>query len=96
LLESTQTYNINNVLVTLSEAAMEHYLGDFAYLAHRLMEMEKFPVLFAIGLMDDRIQVVARSRNEAINVGDICAALGGGGHTYAASASCTVMERTEA
>lgn len=40
---------------------MEHYLGDFAYLAHRLMEMEKFPVLFAIGLMDDRIQVVARS-----------------------------------
>ena len=72
LLESTQTYNINNVQVTLSEAAMEHYLGDFAYLAHRLMEMEKFPVLFAIGLMDDRIQVVARSRNEAINVGDIC------------------------
>ena len=55
LLESTQTYTINNVQVTLSEAAMEHYLGDFAYLAHRLMEMEKFPVLFAIGLMDDRI-----------------------------------------
>lgn len=91
LLESTQTYNINNVQVTLSEAAMEHYLGDFAYLAHRLMEMEKFPVLFAIGLMDDRIQVVARSRNEAINVGDICAALGGGGHAYAASASVRSM-----
>ena len=91
LLESTQTYNINNVQVTLSEAAMEHYLGDFAYLAHRLMEMERFPVLFAIGLMDDRIQVVARSRNEAINVGDICAALGGGGHAYAASASVRSM-----
>lgn len=91
LLESTQTYTINNVQVTLSEAAMEHYLGDFAYLAHRLMEMEKFPVLFAIGLMDDRIQVVARSRNESINVGDICAALGGGGHAYAASASIRSM-----
>ena len=91
LLESTQTYNINNVQVTLSETSMEHYLGDFAYLAHRLMEMERFPVLFAIGLMDDRIQVVARSRNEAINVGDICAALGGGGHAYAASASVRTM-----
>ncbi|WP_247647579.1 CBS domain-containing protein [Desulfovibrio desulfuricans] len=91
LLESTQTYSINNVQVAISEAAMEHYLGDFAYLAHRLMEMEKFSVLFAIGLMDDRIQVVARSRDEAINVGDICAALGGGGHAYAASASVRSM-----
>ena len=52
----------------------------------------KIPVFpFAIGLMDDRIQVVARSRNEAINVGDICAALGGGGHAYAASASVRTM-----
>ena len=91
LLESTQTYTINNVHVAISEAAMEHYLGDFAYLAQRLMEMEKFQVLFAIGIMDDRIQVVARSRNDAVNVGDICAALGGGGHTYAASASIRSM-----
>ena len=95
LLESTQTYTINNVQVAISEAAMEHYLGDFAYLAQRLMEMEKFQVLFAIGIMDDRIQVVARSRSEAVNVGDICAALGGGGHTYAASASVRSMMAEE-
>lgn len=95
LLESTQTYTINNVQVAISEAAMEHYLGDFAYLAQRLMEMEKFQVLFAIGIMDDRIQVVARSRDEAVNVGDICAALGGGGHTYAASASIRSMMVSE-
>lgn len=91
LLETTQTYSINNVKVAIAEASMEHYLGDFAYLAQRLMEMEKFPVLFAIGLMEDRIQVVARSRSDAVNVGDICAALGGGGHSYAASASIRTM-----
>ena len=45
---------------------MEHYLGDFAYLAHRLMEMEKFSVLFAIGIMGDRIQVVTRSRSATL------------------------------
>lgn len=95
LLESARTYIINNTPVVLAEASMEHYLGDFAYLAHRLMEMEKFSVLFAIGIMGDRIQVVARSRSDAVNVGDICAELGGGGHAYAASASVRSMTINE-
>lgn len=87
LLESAEIFNFNGEQVVLAETTLEHYLGDFAYLAHRLMEMEKFAVLFAIGRMDDRIQVVARSRSAAINVGAVCSALGGGGHIYAASAS---------
>lgn len=95
LLESACTYTINKVPVILAEASMEHYLGDFAYLAHRLMEMEKFTVLFAIGIMGDRIQVVARSRCDSINVGDICVNLGGGGHVYAASASIRSMTISE-
>lgn len=95
LLESARTYFVNNVPVVLAEASLEHYLGDFAHLAHRLMEMEKFTVLFAIGLMGDRIQVVARSRNDAVNVGDICKDLGGGGHVYAASASVRSKMITE-
>lgn len=95
LLESAQTFMLDDTPVVLAEASMEHYLGDFAYLAHRLMEMEKFTVLFAIGLMGDRIQVVARSRSDAFNVGDICAELGGGGHAYAASASIRSMTSIE-
>ncbi len=67
LLESARVYHINNEPVVIAEASMEHYLGDFAYLAHRLMEMEKFTVLFAVGRMEDRVQVVARSRSDAIN-----------------------------
>lgn len=95
LLESARTYLVNNVPVVLAEVSLEHYLGDFAHLAHRLMEMEKFTVLFAIGLMGDRIQVVARSRSDAINVGEICKELGGGGHVYAASASVRSKMITE-
>lgn len=87
LLESARSYTFNNARVVLAETALDHYLGDFAYLAHKLMEMEKFTALFAIGIMGDRIQVVARSRSDAINVGEICKELGGGGHVYAASAS---------
>lgn len=87
LLESAQTYHINGANVVLAEATLDSYLDDFAFLAHKMMEMEKFDILFAIGRMDDRIQIVARSRSHAVNVGAVCAAFGGGGHAYAASAS---------
>jgi len=87
LLESTSTYHLNGVPVAVSEASLDSYLGDFAPLAHKLMEMERFEVLFALGRMGDRVQVVARSRNDLINVGKVCQGLGGGGHAYAASAS---------
>lgn len=87
LLESAQTYHINGADVVLAEATLDSYLDDFAFLAHKMMEMEKFDILFAIGRMDDRIQIVARSRSHAVNVGAVCAAFGGGGHAYAASAS---------
>ena len=87
LLESAQTYHINGADVVLAEATLDSYLDDFAFLAHKMMEMEKFNILFAIGRMDDRIQIVARSRAHAVNVGAVCSAFGGGGHAYAASAS---------
>lgn len=87
LLESAQTYHINGANVVLAEATLDSYLDDFAFLAHKMMEMEKFDILFAIGRMDDRIQIVARSRSHAVNVGAVCSAFGGGGHAYAASAS---------
>lgn len=87
LLESAQTYHINGADVVLAEATLDSYLDDFAFLAHKMMEMEKFDILFAIGRMDDRIQIVARSRSHAVNVGAVCAPFGGGGHAYAASAS---------
>ncbi|MDR2696333.1 MAG: CBS domain-containing protein [Deltaproteobacteria bacterium] len=87
LLESASTYHLNGVPVAVAEASLDSYLGDFAPLAHKLMEMERFEVLFALGRMGDRVQVVARSRNDLVNVGKVCQGLGGGGHTYAASAS---------
>ncbi len=87
LLESATTYQIGTVPVVIADVSMDHYLGDFALLAHKLMEMERFEVLFALGRMADRVTVVARSRTEHINVGRVCTILGGGGHAYAASAS---------
>lgn len=87
LLESMQHYTVKGLDVIVATVVLDDYMGDFAQLAHRVLEMEKADALFAVGQMADRVQVVARSRKEAINVGAICTKLGGGGHAYAASAS---------
>lgn len=92
LIESAATHTINGVDIVLTEVSLESYVGDFALLTHKLMDMENIRVLFAIGRMGDRIQLVARSKAPEVDVGLVCASFGGGGHAYAASAS--IKDRT--
>jgi len=86
LLESAHTHEIKGVPVVVAEVTTEEYTGDFALLAHKMMDVENVRVLFALGRMDDRIHLVARSRSPDVDVGQICASFGGGGHKFAASA----------
>lgn len=92
LLESATTHTINGVEVVIAEVSLERYMGDFALLAHKLLDMENIRVLFALARMGDRVQMVARSRSPEVDVGQICSSMGGGGHPYAASAS--IKDRT--
>ena len=94
LIESATRTEIGGREVVVAEASMEHYVGDFAMLAHKLIDMENARILFAMGRMDDRIQLVARSRDDTLDVGRICEHFGGGGHPFAASAS--IKDRTPA
>lgn len=87
LLESANSHDIKGIPIVFAEASLDAFLGDFAVLAQKIMDMEQIKVLFAIARMGDRVQVVGRSRLEEVDVGKICASLGGGGHSYAASAS---------
>ncbi len=96
LIGSAVTYDINGVEVMIAQATTDHYVGDFALLAHKLMDMENIRVLFALALMKDRVHLVARSRAQDVDVGRICASLGGGGHPYAASASIKDKTLTQA
>ena len=87
LIESSQAYRIGLQDVIIAEISLDDYIYDCAFLAYQLMEMGKHQVVFVICQLADRIQVIARSKVDSINVGDICNLLGGGGHAYAASAS---------
>ncbi len=92
LLDSATTHTIHGINVVVATVSLDYYMGDFALLAHKLLDMENIRVLFALARMQDRVHMVARSRSQDVDVGTICTSLGGGGHPYAASAS--IKDRT--
>jgi len=87
LIQSATHYNVNGVEVVVTSVTTEKYMPDFAFLVQKMVKMENLNALFAIGRMEDKIYVVARSRVADVDVGIILTPLGGGGHAYAASAS---------
>jgi len=87
LIKSATKLTINDVEVVISKVITDEYIGDFAVLVHRFMEMENLKVVFALAQMEDKIYLVARSRDDDVNVAEIALAFGGGGHPQAASAS---------
>jgi tRNA nucleotidyltransferase (CCA-adding enzyme) len=92
MLGSATIHDIHGIEVVITEISIDEYMGDFAVLVHKLVEMENIKVLFAVARMSDRVHLIARSRLAEVNAGRICASFGGGGHTYAASA--TIKDRT--
>jgi tRNA nucleotidyltransferase (CCA-adding enzyme) len=92
MLESATKHRINNLEVVVTKASIDNYVGDFAVLVHKMMDMENLDCLFALARMEDRIYLVARSRIREINVGEILLTFGGGGHPFAASA--TIKDQT--
>ncbi|MCX5907189.1 MAG: CBS domain-containing protein, partial [Deltaproteobacteria bacterium] len=91
LIQSATRYPIRGVEVVIAKASADRYVGDFALLAHKLKDMENINVLFALAQMENRVYLVARSRLPEVNVGEIAAVFGGGGHPTAASA--TIRDR---
>lgn len=87
LLESATTHIISGTSIVFAQISLDDYLPDFATLVQNMMEMEDIDVIFVLARMADKVQLVARSTLPHINVQHVCVALGGGGHSYAASAS---------
>jgi tRNA nucleotidyltransferase (CCA-adding enzyme) len=92
LTKSATSQVINGVKVVICKVTRDDYIGDFAVLVHKFMEMENLSVIIALAQMEDKIYLVARSRVEEVNAAEIALAFGGGGHPQAASA--TIKNRT--
>ncbi len=86
LIHSAKDYVIHDIIVRISRASRENYIGDVAYLAHKLRDMGGADALFLLVMMDERVQLIARSHTPEVNVSEIAGVFGGGGHPSASSA----------
>jgi tRNA nucleotidyltransferase (CCA-adding enzyme) len=87
MIQAVTRYYINGIEVVVTSVTMEKYMPDFAFLVQKMVKMENLDAIFAIARMENKIYVVARSRINEVDVGNILTSLGGGGHPYAAAAS---------
>jgi tRNA nucleotidyltransferase (CCA-adding enzyme) len=77
----------NEIPIFISWAECDQYVGGLALLIHKLREIEDADVWFIVVKMPGRVNIVGRSKADALPVRDILQAFHGAGHLYAASAT---------
>ena len=87
LLNEITCHRINGFDVNISSISSPGYITDLASIVQKVVKMNHLDLFFAIVLMGNKITIVARSRIPEADVGKITSFLGGGGHSYAASAN---------
>ncbi|MCD6281641.1 MAG: CBS domain-containing protein [Deltaproteobacteria bacterium] len=87
LIKNAYTLIINGNKILITKCISYEYVGDFAVLVQNLLEIHSSDAAFALGLMSDRIYLVARSSSPQVNTAKISEHFGGGGHPTAAAAT---------
>jgi tRNA nucleotidyltransferase (CCA-adding enzyme) len=86
LIDSIELYDIHGFSIMVARADAGDLVDEISTLAQKLRDVYEPAALFVLVALGGRIQVVARSTHDAIDVGQVATALGGGGHTRAAAA----------
>jgi tRNA nucleotidyltransferase (CCA-adding enzyme) len=87
MIQAATHYNINGIEIVITIVSTDNYVSDFAFLVQKMAKMENLNAIFAVAQMGDKMYIVARSKIPEVDVGAIVTPFGGGGHTFAASAS---------
>lgn len=86
LLEQSETMEIEGHSVVVAHARERGFDEEISTLAHRLSELLMPSALFVLVELDGRVQLVARSTTEDIDVSAVASRFGGGGHARASAA----------
>jgi len=88
LLEQSETHEIKGHTIIVAWAKAPEFSEEISTLAHKLRELLEPSALFVIVALDDgkRVQLVARSTTDDIDVSVVAKRFDGGGHKRAAAA----------
>ncbi len=83
---SLTVHEVSGYSVLMAAARADDYVEELSTLAHKLTDDYDPDAAFILVQMENIVQIIARSRNAAIDVAAILKPLGGGGHAPAAAA----------
>lgn len=95
LLKAAQTHYIHGQKVIVSCARAEDLSEEVSSIAHKLRDMLEPDGLFVLVQTKDGIRLVARSTSDRVDVSQVAAHFGGGGHARAAAALIRVSPESE-
>ncbi|HID87882.1 MAG TPA: CBS domain-containing protein [Anaerolineae bacterium] len=86
LIENAEVKRIAGQSVVIATATASGYVEEISTLAHKVRDLFEPDAAFLLVKLEDRLQLVARSTSDAIDVAEIARHFGGGGHGRAAAA----------
>ncbi|MDQ6734525.1 MAG: CBS domain-containing protein, partial [Nitrospirota bacterium] len=86
LLHNSETVYLGGRKVLLTTSTYDQYRGDYAEVVQKLAELEGLDAVIAAIALDEKVQIIGRSRRADIDVGQLARRFGGGGHAVAAAA----------
>ena len=94
-LEHSEIHYLDGCKVLVATSTIDRRRGEAAGVVHMLAELEGVDAVIVAVMMDDRVEVIGRSRKPEIDVGWIAREFGGDGHAVAAAATVKKQTLTE-
>ena len=86
LLERAQIHTVRGRDVCLTSVLLDTYVDELSALIHQVADVYEPDACIMLAQFEDSVQVIARSASDAVDVGALARALGGGGHSKASAA----------
>ena len=86
LIEQAETYDLAGRKVLLVSSTYDRYRGELAAVVEKLAEMHGVDAVVAAMALENKVEIIGRSRHEDLDVATLCREFGGGGHPVAAAA----------
>lgn len=86
LIENAEVKRFAGQSVVIATATVPGYVEEISTLAHKVRDLFEPDAAFLLVKLEDRVQLVARSTSDAIDVAEVARHFGGGGHGRAAAA----------
>jgi tRNA nucleotidyltransferase (CCA-adding enzyme) len=86
LVSALETHSVRGLDVLVAAVSWSSYVDGVSNLAHKIVDLTDATALVCLVEMDGRVFCVVRTRIPELDAAAVAAALGGGGHSQAASA----------